>query len=107
MPIIHYEYADHGYEDTCIRSECAEQNGRIDYLYVNLGINTEAEYQAQQETERPPLTWVGDRPGHLTARGASTLAPRNAKCPCSSGRKTKACHGRPVILPSVQLSAVD
>lgn len=27
-------------------------------------------------------------------RGPSTPAPRNAPCPCGSGRKTKRCHGR-------------
>jgi preprotein translocase subunit SecA len=43
----------------------------------------------QAEAEEPePETWVVEQ-------AVSDKIPRNAPCPCGSGKKYKQCHGRP------------
>jgi preprotein translocase subunit SecA len=45
--------------------------------------------QAEAEAEEPePETWVVEQ-------AVSDKIPRNAPCPCGSGKKYKQCHGRP------------
>ncbi len=43
----------------------------------------------------PDRRRTGQR-GSVLPHGATVTAPRNAKCPCGSGKKTKKCHPVPI-----------
>lgn len=47
-----------------------------------------------QRTERPG-TGIGGQTAAQGADGDYSGTPRNAPCPCGSGRKFKRCHGDP------------
>jgi preprotein translocase subunit SecA len=72
----------------------AIEDGFVRYIYrVELVRNDEP---ARPRPQRVQMTH-GDEPaqasGGRSAQATSDKVPRNAPCPCGSGRKYKKCHG--------------
>ncbi|MFN2524920.1 MAG: preprotein translocase subunit SecA [Actinomycetota bacterium] len=92
---IKEDFARYIFHVETVRGEQREQPTRVRQERRQIPMaQMQAAPPSMDEEEEPAMQAAGDE-GVVIEQARSEKIPRNAPCPCGSGKKYKMCHGRP------------